>query len=192
VAPADPAALGRALAGVDRAPVPPEGSYLAEIGRVIQEAILEALMRGARVLHLSKWTFFVLALGVAILALVLIVRALWPRLRRRSPAPERGALAAVPAPAAALDAAGWRAELDRRLAAGRIPQALEALWWWLARSLAGAAVEPDWTTRDLVARSRRDDLREFVRRLDAFLYGPLPPSAEDLRGLLRGLEERLA
>lgn len=193
MAPADPAALERALAGVDRTPAPPEGSYLAEIGRAVQEALVEALMRGARMLHLSRGAFFVLAAAVAVLALVLIVLALWPRLRRRTPAPERGTLAAVSqAPATALDAAGWRAELDRRLAEGHIPEALEALWWWLARSLAGAAAEPDWTSRDLVARSRREDLRDLVRRLDAFLYGPLPPSTEDLRGLLGRLEERLA
>jgi hypothetical protein len=109
---------------------------------------------------------------------------------------------ASPAPAVALDAAGWRAELDRRLAEGRIPESLEALWWWLARSLAGAEAEPDWTSRDLMARTRRDDLqgddlrgnqlRDLVRRLDLLTYGPLPPAVEDLRGLLGRLEERLA
>lgn len=200
--PADPAALERALAEVDRAPVPPESSYLGELGRALQEALTEALLRGARMLHLSKQTFLVLAVAVAALALLLLARALWPRFRRRPRSLERGELAASPAPAAALDAAGWRKELDRRLAEGRIPEALEALWWWLARSLAGAAAEPDWTSRDLVARSRRDDLqgddlqgdqlRDLVRRLDVLTYGPHPPAVEDLRGLLGRLEETLA
>ncbi len=195
--PADPAALARALAGVDRAPVPPEGSYLGELLRAFQEALTQALLRGARMLHLSKGTFYVLALAVAALALLLLLRALLPRLRGRPRAVAPGALASSPAPAAALDASGWRAELDRRLTEGRIPEALEALWWWLARSLAGPAAEPDWTSRDLVARSRRGDLqedplRDLVRRLDAFTYGPLPPAVEDLRGLLGRLEEALA
>jgi len=177
--------------------VPPASSYLGELGRALQEALVQALVRGARMLHLPKGTFYALAAAVAVLALLLIARALLPRLRRRPRSPERGALEASPAPAVALDAAGWRAELDRRLAEGRIPESLEALWWWLARSLAGAAAEPDWTSRDLVARSRRDDLRgdqlrDLVRRLDLLTYGPLPPAVEDLRGLLGRLEEKLA
>lgn len=172
--------------------MPPESSYLAEIGRAVQEAILQAVARGARMLHLSKWTFFVLAVGVALLALGLIARSLLPRLRRRTAVLERGALETSPALAVALDAAGWRAELDRRLAEGRIPESLEALWWWLARSLAGPEAEPDWTSRDLIARSRRHDLRDLVRRLDLLTYGPLPPGVEDLRGLLGRLEEALA
>lgn len=177
--------------------MPPQSSYLGELGRALQEAIARAVLRGARMLHLSKGTFYALAVAVAALALVLLVRALLPRLRRRPPVPERGALAASPAPAATLDAAGWRAELDRRLAEGCIPEALEALWWWLARSLAGPEAEPDWTSRDLLARARRDglqgnQLRGLVRRLDLFTYGPRPPAVEDLRGLLGRLEETLA
>ncbi len=178
--------------------MPPESSYLAEIGRAVQEALVQAMVRGARMLHLSKGTFFVLAVAVALLALGLIARALLPRLRRRPAALERGALESSPAPAVvALDAAGWRAELDRRLAEGRIPDSLEALWWWLARTLAGPEAEPDWTSRDLIARTRRnplqgDQLRDLVRRLDLLTYGPLTPGVEDLRGLLGRLEETLA
>lgn len=174
--------------------MPPASSYLGELGRALQEALVQALVRGARMLHLSKGIFYALAAAVAVLALLLIARALLPRLRRRPRTLERGELASTPAPApaAALDAAGWRKELERRLAEGRIPEALEALWWWLARSLAGAAAEPDWTSRDLVARSRREDLRDLIRRLDLLTYGPLPPAVEDLRGLLGRLEERLA
>ncbi len=91
-----------------------------------------------------------------------------------------------------MSAAAWRAELERRLAEGRIAEALEALWWWLARSVAATQVEADWTSRDLVTRSRREDLRDFVRRLDAFTYGPRRPAVEDLRGLVGRLEEALS
>ena len=105
---------------------------------------------------------------------------------------EAGSAVALGAAPATWDAAAWRAELERRLSEGRIAEALEALWWWLARSVAGERAEPDWTGRELVARARREDLRDLVRRLDAFTYGPRRPAAEDLRRLLGRLEERIA
>lgn len=181
----------------ERVPVPPESSYLGELARSFQRALGEAFAAGARWLHVSpaavRWIVGGLALLVALLLLRLI--AAWLRRRPKETTPEP--VTAAAAPAAPLDAAGWRAELERRLAEGRIPEALEALWWWLARSLAGARAEPDWTSRDLVARSRRagsqaDPLRDLVRRLDAFTYGPRPPAADDLRALLGQLEEALA
>ncbi len=191
--------MERALASshVERVPVPPESSWTGELLRRFQRALLDGLLAGARWLHVSppvlRW--IVAGLAVLVVAALLWLIVAWARRRPKAPAP--APVVAAAAPAAPLDAAGWRAELERRLAEGRIPEALEALWWWLARSLAGPAAEPDWTSRDLVARSRRDDLqrdrlRDLVRRLDAFTYGPLPPAAEDLRGLLGRLEEALA
>jgi hypothetical protein len=103
-----------------------------------------------------------------------------------------GDVAEIDLPAAERSATAWRAELERRLAAGHIAEALEALWWWLARSVAASQAEPAWTSRDLVARSRREDLRDLVRRLDAFTYGPRRPAVEDLRRLVGGLEEALS
>ncbi|HEV7785967.1 MAG TPA: hypothetical protein VGQ28_11565, partial [Thermoanaerobaculia bacterium] len=105
--------------------------------------------------------------------------------------PEMSATASVPTPAAELDAAGWRAELDRRLAAGLSAEALEAAWWWLARSLAGSRALADWTSRDLVTRVGRPDLASLIRRLDAFIYGPRRPAPEEVRGLVDRLEEAL-
>jgi hypothetical protein len=184
---------------VERSPVPPESSYLGELARRFQRALLDALLGGARWLHVSppvlRWIVAALAALVAALLLWLLITLI---LRRRTRGEEKEEpVTAATAPAAPLDAAGWRAELERRLAEGRIPEALEALWWWLARSLAGSRAEPDWTSRDLVARSRRDDLpgdqlRDLVRRLDAFTYGPRPPAPDDLRALLGRLEETLA
>jgi hypothetical protein len=178
---------------VQRAPAPPESSYLGEVSRRFQRALLDLLAEGARWLAVSPrvllWIVGALAVLVAAALLWLVVS----RLRRRPRDPGEAPVAtATPAPEAILDAAGWRAELERRLAEGRIPDALEALWWWLARSLAGSRAEPDWTSRDLVARSRRDDLRDLVRRLDAFTYGPLPPAPEEVRAFVGRLEEALA
>ena len=199
VVPADRALLGRVLAssGVERTPVPPESSYLAELIRAAMDTLMAAVVRGARMLHLSQRALITAALVAATVALFLVVRALWPRLRRlrhRRRPETPAALAGVAAATAAgreLDAAGWRAELERRLAAGRTAEALEAAWWWLARSLAGSRAEPDWTSRDLMTRAARPDLAVLVRRLDAFIYGPRRPALEDVRGLVARLEEAL-
>jgi hypothetical protein len=192
IVPADRAVLQRVLAssGVERTPVPPESSYFGELARAALNAIFQAMERGARMVHLSRQTLTAAAFVAAALALFLIVRALLPRLRRgRRPAARAPEEMAVPA--LELDAAGWRAELERRLAAGRSAEALEAVWWWLARSLAGSRALPDWTSRDLVSRAGRPDLAVLVRRLDALIYGPHRPAPEDVRGLMDRLEEAL-
>ncbi len=180
-----------ASSGVERTPVPPESSYFGELGRAFRDAVFEAIQRGAEMLHLPRWVMIAAAFLAAGLALFLILRTLWPRLRRRRPAAVGDLAAVAPTARTPLDAAGWRAELERRLAAGKTAEALEAAWWWLARSLAGHLVEPDWTSRDLVTRSQRSDLTRLIRRLDAFIYGPLRPLPEDVRGLVTRLEEAL-
>jgi hypothetical protein len=184
---------------VERVPVPPETSYLAELFRAAQQALIDAILRGGKMLNVPPRVLEGIAWALAILAVLLVLRAVVLRLRRREKAGQGdggGALTTLGIPAAARDAAAWRAELERRLADGRIADALEALWWWLARSLAGDRAEPDWTSRDLVARARREDrgedLRDLVRRLDAFTYGPRQPGVDDLRRLVGRLEEVLS
>jgi hypothetical protein len=103
-----------------------------------------------------------------------------------------GASGAGGAGSASWDAAEWRREIDRRLADNRVPEALRATWWWLARSLAGEAAEPTWTGRELLRRSRREDLRELLRLLDAMAYGPHRPAAGEVRRLAQRLEAALA
>jgi hypothetical protein len=187
---------------VEGVPAPPESSYLGELARRFQRGLIDAVAAGARWLHVPpRVLWWIVAAGaVLVVALFLWLLASWLRRRPRGVEPGSVTTAAAGTPVALLDAAGWRAELERRLAEGRIPEALEALWWWLARSLTGAKAEPDWTSRDLVARSRRDsrhdssqeDLRDLVRRLDAYTYGPRSPAPEDLRALVGRLEETLA
>lgn len=193
-APADHAVLERVLAssGVERTPVPPTASYLGELLAALQRALVETLLAGAGRLRVPAWGLWTIVGTLAALVVLLVLRAVLRRVRGRHVEGKERAVAAGLPPAAPRDAAAWRAELERRLAEGRIPEALEALWWWLARSLAGAEAEADWTSRDLVARSRREDLRGLVRRLDAFTYGPARPGAEELRGLLARLEAALA
>lgn len=196
IARAEPQLVERVLAAshVDRVPVPPESSYFGELLRALRVALMQALLRGAAMVHLSRNALIAIAALVAATALVLIVRAVLPRARSRRGEP--GTLSAGtrdgPGPTALLDAAGWRAELERRLAAGRTAEALEAAWWWLARSVAGSRVLPDWTSRELLAQARRPALAAPLRRLDAWTYGPRPPGPDDLRSLVARLEEALS
>lgn len=191
---ADRAVLQRVLAEsrVDCVPVPPETSYLGELYRAAQEAIFAAIARGSRMLRLPRWLVLSAAVALAVASVVLILlRLLRPRLRRGGTR-EAGAVAAGDPRPAAWDADAWRAELERCLAAGQLQEALKSLWWWLARSVAGSQAEPDWTSRDLVARSRRQDLRDLVRSLDLFTYGPRQPEIAELRGLKDRFEEALS
>lgn len=183
-----------AESGVSTAPAPPDSSYVGELLAAAQRAFLDALMAGGAMLDLSAPVIYGIAIVLALLAALLIGRLVLARVRpgRRRDA-EAGSVAAGSARAPEhRNAAEWRAELERRLAEGRIPEALEAAWWWLARSVAGEKAEPDWTSRDLMARSRRPDLAPLVRRLDAFIYGPRQPAAEELRTLVGRMEETLS
>lgn len=179
--------------GVETSPVPPESSWWSELAGAVQAALMDALAKGSEMLRLPRGVLYAIAIGLAVLALLLIVRVVWPRRRRKGrPGEEEGSVAATSPAAAPRDAAQWRAELERRLAAGSVPEALEAAWWWLARAVAGERAEPDWTSRDLVARSRRPELAPLIRRLDAFLYGPRQPGVDELRTLVGRLEEALS
>lgn len=174
-------------------PVPPDSSYLGELSGAAQQAVMDLLMRGSELLDIPRWAVGALAAAVAGLAFLLIARAALSRLRGRRPPEEVGVVAGAALPAAVRDAAAWRAELERCLAEERIAGALEAAWWWLARSLAGERAAADWTSRDLLAQMpRRESLFAAVRRLDAWTYGPRPPGADELRRLVGRLEAELA
>jgi len=201
---ADRALLRRVLAasGVERRPEPPDASYLRDLIASLYAAMAKLIERATGRLGVPGWLLTVIVAALAAVAAALLARAWWARRRRRragggGPATE----APVAGEAAAggrggerelWDAAAWRLELERRLAEQRLPEALRAAWWWLARSLAGARAEPTWTGRELLRWSRREDLRDLVRQLDRMAYGPRPPVAEEVRRLAAHLEEALA
>jgi hypothetical protein len=196
---ADRQAVARALAGhgIERVPRPPEASYARDVGAALQRALVRLFTRG-RVPRPSRAVLIgVVALVAAAALLLLLLKGVLPAWRRRriggagDEAPGE-APAGLPAALPELDAARWRAELDRCLADGQVAEGLAAAWWWLARSVAGPRVEPNWTGRDLLAHTRRPDLRELVRALDVLLYGPQRPAIDDLRRLVGRMEERLA
>ncbi|HXB55447.1 MAG TPA: hypothetical protein VN461_11725 [Vicinamibacteria bacterium] len=182
--------------GVDRTVPPPGwGGYL----RALAEAFAEWLRRsfpGFRGLTDIPTKLGPLVSVLLALVLVLIVAALvrmvvqTRRARRMVPAaPEL-----LPARAASVperDRAAWRLEIDRRLAAGDVAGALEAIWWWFARSVSAIPVDQSWTSRELLVRCDRGDLAPQAWALDRLLYGAERPDSERLRLFLRGLEEAL-
>ncbi len=85
----------------------------------------------------------------------------------------------------------WLTELRARLARGDVPAALEALWWWFARSLSGAAAESSWTSRELLAHASRPELAPLAAALDRLLYGETRPSVEDVRRLADRVQAEL-
>jgi hypothetical protein len=82
--------------------------------------------------------------------------------------------------------------LDARLAAGDVAAALEALWWWFARSASTADVDPSWTSRELLAHCGRHDLTPLALGLDRLLYGPARPGSVELRTFIARAEAGLA
>jgi len=200
---ADRAVLGRVLAasGVERRPEPPDASYLRDLIASLYAALAKLIERATGRLGLPGWLLTGIAAALAAVAAALLVRAWWAYRRRARGSGSAAAVSADGDAAAGVgragedelrDAAAWRLELERRLAEQRLPEALRAAWWWLARSLAGARAQPTWTGRELLRWSRREDLREVVRHLDRLTYGPRPPVAEEVRQLAARLEAALA
>lgn len=121
---------------------------------------------------------------VVVLALLL---AFWLLLRlwlgRSKKGPESVELAPASAAPALPPGADWEGELEERLGRGEVHAALQALWWWLAGRLGAPAAQASWTTRELVERAGRRDLRLLVTPLDRLLYGAGQPTAGEVRGL---------
>jgi hypothetical protein len=130
-------------------------------------------------------------IGLVVLVLVLVARSMLDARRRRAAAPSPVLTIPTRTPVLEKSREGWRQEIERRLAAGDLAGALEALWWWFARALTSARVDPAWTSRELLAHARRPDLGGLALGLDRLLYGPSRPRAEDIDGFLRHAEEAL-
>lgn len=172
-------------------------AYLRHVTASLVRAVFERLASLLNAVPLpAGWaTALAWVVGLTALALVAVVVVRVLRARRRRPAPEAAAAEVVSAEAGAAaaerDAVGWRAELEALLAAGRPGEALRALWWWLARALAGPGADPSWTGRELLERCGRTDLLPLIRRLEALTYGRGRPAPSALRGLVSELEGAL-
>jgi hypothetical protein len=184
---ADASALSAAVAGVERdAPRPEWSAYVpVVVGSAVEwlwERLrpLRALLRfGAGAATAAAWGF------VALVALA-VIAILWRVLVRRGPARGAAAAAAVSAgPTPASAPRDWLLELERRLDAGDVAGALEALWWVFARRLAPGEVRASWTSGELIARARRPELRPLAVQIDRLRYGPARPEPPDVRALAR-------
>jgi hypothetical protein len=152
----------------------PFGQYANELGGAIAKAAFAAA-------------------GLTALLLVFLgVRHAVRRRSRLAPDPSRSAIPGPETHAPSWDGARWRQELERRIADADVAGSLEAVWWWLARSLLGSRVQESWTSGDLLSRARGAGLREPLRRLERMMYGTRKPSLEEVHELVRSLERQLA
>ena len=177
------------------APDPPWSAYLYTLLEAFA-AWLERRLPSLRGLH-DLPTRLGPALGLVAIVLVVVVllilaRATWRARRdavRPVPASARTIPTALPVPERDRD--GWRREIERCLAAADFAAALEALWWWFARALTTARVDPAWTSHELLAHTQRRELGALALALDRLLYGAARPRAADIHAFLSRAEEVL-
>lgn len=191
---ADRALLERILqeSAVQRQASPPS---LGEYAAALQEALVGWLSRHAPPLASfldSRVAEVLLWLGVAAVLAGLVVHLLRRLQGRPVAAPDLALPPVRKESGPERDPAAWRRELEARLLRGDVAAALEALWWWLARSLCGPRVDASWTSRELLDEARRADLRPLANALDRLAYGERTPTDAEVRGLLGRFEESLA
>ena len=191
----DESAIRRIVAANDIDTVVPQVGWQGWIQDVVEAFVRwvgELIGRSLRAVGVTapglEWAA---AVVVGLTLVLLVVVALRAIRRRRSPRDTEAAADRPAAPAPVPDAQAWRRSLDEALAAGDVTGALEAAWWWLARSLGAEVVDPAWTSGELVRRCRREDLGPPVGALDGFTYGPRVPSVGEVRSLVARLEGTL-
>lgn len=195
---ADHALIERILAetGVERQPPSPG---FADYMQTVAEAVLRGVADWLGALRIkAQWALEPLAIGLALSLLVVLVIALFlvlRRSRREAGAARQRRTPEVPVGPArsspALDRQGWAERFEEHLSRGDVARALEAVWWWFARSVAGERVDPSWTSRELLLRCGRVDLLRFAGALDRMIYGAVPPRPDAVRALFGSLQEAL-
>jgi hypothetical protein len=172
-------------------------AYLGHLGHRLaiwfMDLLLQPLGRYAKgVGNAIGGAALVAAVLTAVLLLFVGLRFVFRRRSQHAPNP---ASSAIPGPApqlSAWDTARWRQELQHRIEESDVAGSLEAVWWWLARSLLGSRVQDSWTSGDLLSSANRGGLKEPVRRLERMMYGTRTPSLEEILDLVRSLESQLA
>jgi hypothetical protein len=172
-------------------PAPSWTEYLLHLVRTAVEKLLAPFLGALPMAGVARWLLVGLAALATLVTIGLVVRALR---RRREGTVLAGDPATTAAPVAvdrAADPAAWRRRLEEHLGRGDIAEALDALWWWLATSVAREPVDPSWTTRELLARAGRSDLRGFSIALDRLAYAAARPQTGDVRAFLDRLQAAL-
>jgi hypothetical protein len=195
---ADAAVLAAVIrdSGADtEVPGPGGMEYVAVVVSAAVEWMWDRAQPLGSLFGLGRGTAVVVAsafVGVVLVGAVWIGVRVFVGRRRHRLAADPATAGSGPPPPAFADAAEWLRELDRRLEAGDVAGALEALWWFVARSVASGEVRPSWTSGELLARARRHDLRPLAVQLDRFRYGPRGPASSDVRELAARLGRALA
>lgn len=189
--------LGRENAVATSVPKHGVMDYLAHLGRRLTLWLLDLLRPLGRYAKgiggAVGRTVVVIAFLTAGFLLFLGFRSLFRRRRPiGAPDPTRPAIPGPEPQPPSWDPARWRKELQNRIERSDVAGSLEALWWWLARSVVGTRVQDSWTSGDLLSSANRAGLREPVRRLERMMYGSRSPSLEEVLDLVRSLERQLA
>ncbi|MCP4900705.1 MAG: hypothetical protein GY906_27390 [bacterium] len=145
------------------------------------------------VLLVAMWTVVGIVLVLVILAAVVVFRSI-----RRKPVHLSNAgsnYRSIDEPATDPDVrtpeSCWR-QFEQALTQGNSREATIALWWWLAITVAGEAVEESWTSRDLIRHSgRRQDLAASLACLDAVAYGGTTVDEMTIRSIASQLTDVL-
>lgn len=197
--PADPETIAQALQETRVDTRPPEPSLREWFQAVMDRAmvaLLDALSPSPAARRLINRSASGLSLALVATALVMLATLLirtWRQRLRNATASEVDRIEGLPLAGTAPETAqGWWGALERALAAGRVAEGVAALWWFVATALVGPAVEPSWTTSELVERSGRRDLARLLRRLDALAFGPRPPDEAQVRRLASELKDAVA
>lgn len=180
-----------------RASRPGVALYLRDVAVAVGDGIAELIARffpdvGILTSRIARiGALVVIAVAVFLLGIFLLRLAL--RRWRARPEEPTSPIRVLPQPQRSdlRSQERWEAELDRQLARGDVAAALAALWWWLACGLLPRAVDPSWTTRELISRAGRWDLAAWVRRLDRMIYGAEPPAVDEVRRFWGDLREVL-
>lgn len=181
-----------------RATEPDASLYFQDLGKAFGDALTSWLDRYfGRIASATTAVIAPIAYGLLLLlgflSLLLWGRVLWRRRQASRPADPSLQRLDRPRPGSAGEGGGvaWEAQLQQALAAGQVPQAVEALWWWLAEVL-GTVADGSWTSRELVLHAGRRDLMPQVRRLDRLIYGARKPSIDEVTGLWGDLRRQVS
>jgi hypothetical protein len=138
----------------------------------VSEGTLDLLYR------VLVWTLVLTLLWVV----GLLVLRLWS-LRARPSVASRPGLSVVPVrEEPSRGPSGSWTEFEAHIAAGDMAAALEALWWWVARSVAPSGLDEAWTTDELLAATPQPSfgLARSMRNLDRLLYGGRLPESDEV------------
>lgn len=178
----------------EQPPRPSLEQYSVDLSRAVQRWISSTLKPGPVVVRLLlegvRWGGLVVFVVVAVLLALTIVRALRRRGRGRAAAGD-GELRSRKGgdDEEVLAPTTWWQRFEAAMQGQRLDEALAALWWWLARTLAGETAEPSWTTRQLLRQTRAAHLAACCRELDRLIYGPTTATSTAIRDLADRLRQ---